>query len=149
MALNTLPLNSSGYFTTRAQADLDLAQNMQRRETAFAQMMADMGVRPGSWSQALRGQITPDWSNKFGSFAEGYRGAAASTAGRGFGPSRAMRRMTFAPTRSEIIKQVERARNNAIAENQMDKEQRRLVLADASRNAAQYGYENRQPRERR
>ena len=137
-----LPLIGSGYFDQLADANLQINQDIGRRRMGFSQLLQDLGLRStGQGSNPLR----PDWSNRFGAFAEGYRGAAANTAGRGFGPSRDMRRMTFAPVRSEIMKQANRARGEMIFENTADRDRRRQILARAAQEAARYGYENRLP----
>jgi hypothetical protein len=140
---NTIPLNASGYFSTLAQANLNLAENVNRRRMGFSQLLEDMGMR------SRNGQIVPDWGNRFGAYAEGSRAAATDTAARGFGPSKDMQRLAFAPTRREILKQTSRARGEMRFENEADRMRKKQILVDAARNAAQYGYENRQPKERR
>jgi hypothetical protein len=143
MALNTLPLNASGYFSTLAEQTLNVDQNRARRQMGFSQILQDMGMK------SVNGRLVADFGNQFGAFAEGARGAKADTAARGFGASKDMRRMTFAPARNEILKQTNRARGEMITENKADQMRKKQILAAAARDAAQYGYETRQPQEKR
>lgn len=137
-----LPLVGSGYFDQLADANFELGTNISRRRMGFSQLLQDLGLRStGQGDNPLR----PDWSNRFGAFSESFRNARTNTAGRGFGASKDMRRMVWAPAKYEIMKQANRARGEMIFENTADRERRRQVLARAAQEAARYGYENRLP----
>lgn len=135
-----LPLIGSGYFNTLADANFDVATNINRRNLAFGQFLTDLGLR-----RNRGGQIIVDRNNPDGAFQEGARATAYGAADRGFSTGGEMRRIAFQPIRNEITRKARREQANMVFENQADKLARRRMLAQASQDAARYGYENKQP----
>lgn len=135
-----LPLIGSGYFDTLANSNFDLSRNIGQRNLAFSQFLADLGMR-----QNRKGALVVDRNNPDGAWQEGSRAATYNAADRGFGSQGSMRALAFQPLRNQITRKARRELVNTQYENKMDRLERQKILAQASQDAARYGYQNKLP----
>jgi hypothetical protein len=145
-----LPLNASGFFTNEAMIRLDEEEARNDRNFGFGNLIRDLGLKRARGGNGKLGTaFTGDFSNSIGALGEGFRSATNNAVDRGFSSRGAMRNIAFEPIRRTIFDKADSANVERLRQNQADRNRRNQLLFQAAREAAQYGFENRQPKEMR